>query len=399
MALARSRQPFDARPVDPAYAERHRAVAQLVGNTPLLAIDLTFGGESRTVYAKLETQNLSRSVKDRPVLHTLRLAAAQGQLRPGARLVATGRGNALVSCAALGSALGHRVALFVVDDVPPGYRTRLHALGADIQLLPAGPDGERQARALAESLTAETPGAFAPLDPDGSGPEGEWEQAHERSTGPELWWQLAPLGLAPDALVTGVGSGATLAGAGRYLLGNDRSVALFPVEPSHVPLHARPSTARRRAHEPTDATGTSHRIRGLADASHPPSADLAVFGPAIAIEEGDALVMAQLLGRTLGLGVGISSGANLLASLVAQERLGRDAVVATLFCDTHARDLVGDGGRGRDAPSRVDFLSRHVELRGFRVIPPLSTSALPPSDALSAPDGSTPAPSEAPRDR
>jgi len=395
--MARSHGPLHALPRDASYAERHRAVAHLVGNTPLLAIDLTFGGESRTVYAKLETRNLSGSVKDRPVLHALRQAAAEGRLRSGARLVASGRGNALLACAALGTALGHRVALFVVDDVPAEYLARLHALGADIQLVPGGEGAEANAWRDAAALASETPGAVSPLEAGGASPGGAWEQAHERSTGPELWWQLAPLGLAPDAFVAGVGSGATIAGAGRYLRDNDRSVALYPVEPSSAPLRAIVSAARAASPTAPRITAATHRIRGLADRAHPPTSDLTRLDAPIAIDEGDALLMAQALGRSLGLGVGVSSGANLLASLVAQERLGRDAVVATLFCDTHASDLAA--GIGREEPSRQEFLSRHVVLRGFRVIAPLPASSLPPSDLLNAPDASTPAPSEAPPDR
>lgn len=379
MSSMRQHRPFDAPRSDSAYAERQRSLAALVGNTPLLAVDLGFGGESRTVYAKLETSNLTGSVKDRAVLHCLRAAAADGVLAPGALLVAAGSGNAAVSCAALGRALEHPVAIFVGEGARARRIDRLRLLGADVHVVPATTgDPSAAARALAD----ETEGAFQPLEVAAA----RQARAHELSTGPELWWQLAPLGLAPDALVAGVGSGATLAGTGRYLRDNDRSVSLFPVEPAHAPLQL--DGAGRRA----------HRIVGIAERGEAMArADASQFGAPIAIDDGDAIIMTQRLASEFGLEVGISSGANLLGSIVAQERLGRDAVVATVFCDTNA--AYRETTLARAEPSRHEFVSRHVVLRGFRVIPPLPLQEPIGSGAFTVGGGSRSASSEGPPGR
>jgi len=335
---------------DSLYSERLRSLSLLVGNTPLLAIDVVFGGESRTVYAKLESMNMTGSVKDRMALHILQSAAREGVLQPGGLIVEATSGNTGISFAALGRALGHPVAIFMPAWMSAERINLIRSFGADVRLVSHEEGGFLGSIRLAESHAALTPGAFLPHQFSNAANV----QAHAQSTGPEIWWQLAPLGLAPDAFVAGVGTGGTIMGVGRYLRENDRSIALFPVEP---------------ANSPTLSTGHKvgrHRIQGISDEFIPSIVDLSWLDAPIAIDDGDAIVMAQQLARQLGIAVGISSGANFLAALVAQERLGRDAVVATVFPDSNKKYLSTD--LMRDEPERPDFVSRQVQLQGFRVV-------------------------------
>ena len=366
---------------DSLYGERLRSLSLLVGNTPLLAIDLTFGGQSRTVYAKLESMNMTGSVKDRMALHVLQAAAAEGVLAPGALIVEATSGNTGISFAALGRALGHRVAIFMPAWMSAERINLIRSFGADVRLVSPEEGGFLGSIRLAESHAAQTPGAFLPRQFSNAANV----QAHERSTGPELWWQLAPLGLAPDAFVAGVGTGGTIMGVGRYLRQNDRSIALYPVEP---------------ANSPTLSTGHKvgrHRIQGISDEFVPDIVDLPWLDAPIAIDDGDAIVMAQQLARRLGIAVGISSGANFLATLVAQDRLGRDAVVATVFPDSNKKYLSTD--LMRDEPVRPDFLSRHVQLQGFRVVARVCDLRAHAGEPVNARHGSRSASSEGPRDR
>jgi cysteine synthase len=342
--------PYDAPIRDSVYGERLRSLSLLVGNTPLLAVDFSFGGESRTLYAKLESMNMTGSVKDRMALHILRAAARDGTLAPGAMLVEATSGNTGISFAALGRALGHPVSIFMPDWMSEERINLIRSFGADVRLVSRAEGGFLGSIRMAEALAAETPGAFLPRQFSNDANVA----AHEETTGPELWWQLAPLGLAPDAFVAGVGTGGTVMGTGRYLRRNDHSVALYPVEP---------------ANSPTLSTGYKvgqHRIQGISDEFIPAIVDLPFLDAPIAIDDGDAIIMAQKLAREVGLAVGISSGANFLASIVAQERLGRDAVVATIFCDSNKKYL--STALTREEPSRHEFLSRHVTLHGFRVV-------------------------------
>jgi len=108
-----------------------------------------------------------------------------------------------------------------------------------------------------------------------------------------------------------------------------------------------------------------HRIQGISDEFIPPIVKLEQLDAIVSVDDGDAILMAQKLARQLGLGVGISSGANLLGALTVQEQLGRDAVVVTVFADDNKKylstDLTGN------EPVRPGFLSPDVELEGVHV--------------------------------
>ena len=179
--------------------------------------------------------------------------------------------------------------------------------------------------------------------------------AHRHGTGPEILEQLAACGLSPDAFVAGVGTGGTVMGVGRSLRSHVPGVKIHPVEP---------------AESPTLSTGHkigSHRIQGISDDFIPAILQLSELDEVLSISDGDSIRMAQRLSRELGLGVGISSGCNLLAALTAQERLGGDAVVVTVFCDDNKKYLSTD--LMRDEAARPGHLCDEVELRGLRSYP------------------------------
>ena len=106
-----------------------------------------------------------------------------------------------------------------------------------------------------------------------------------------------------------------------------------------------------------------HRIQGISDEFIPAIVKLDWLDEVIAVDDGDAICMAQALTRELGLAVGISSGANFLGALLAQEKLGASATVVTIFCDDNKKYLSTD--LMRQEPLKPDFLSPEVELLGF----------------------------------
>jgi len=176
-------------------------------------------------------------------------------------------------------------------------------------------------------------------------------EAHEQSTGPEIWYQLKARELKPNALVAGVGTGGTVMGAGRFLRSMDPSIRVHPLEPKE---------------SPTLSTGCKigkHRIQGISDEFIPDILDLSSLDSVVQVSDGDSILMARALASQLGLGVGISSGANFLGALMIQEELGPDAVIATVFSDDNKKylstDLFGE------EPIRDDFLTPEVELLGY----------------------------------
>ena len=176
-------------------------------------------------------------------------------------------------------------------------------------------------------------------------------QAHEATTGPEIWMQLRANKRELDAFVAGVGTGGTVMGVGRYLKRVKPGVRIHPLEPAESPTL---SAGRRVGH---------HRIQGISDEFIPEIVRLGELDQVVAVSDGDAILMAQKLAATLGLAVGISSGANFVGALKVQNDLGASAVVATVFPDSSAKYLSTD--LMREEPVRDGYLTPDVELTGF----------------------------------
>ena len=346
----------------PAETEaRFQGLGRLIGNTPLLSVDYTFRGRRRRIFAKSESLNMTGSVKDRMALHLLRRACESRALQPGAVIVEAAQGNAAISFAAVGRALGHPVALFMPDWMSVERMSVVRSFGASVYPISEDAGGFLGAVGRAEELASHSPGAFLPrpfANEDSCG-------AHEAGTGPEIHWQLGAHGLAPDAFVAGVGTGGTLMGTGRYLTAHHPEVRIHPVELANAPILSKGKPIGR------------HRVPGLADEIVPPLLDLTEVAHVVAVDDGDAILMAQKLARALGLGVGISSGANFLGAVLVQDLLGSDAVVTTLFPDSNRLYLSTD--LFRSEPERKDHLTPWVELTGFtafnRACPACDSSA------------------------
>jgi cysteine synthase len=331
-------------------AGRVQGIRRLVGNTPLLAIDYRWHGRARRIYAKPEQLNLTGSIKDRMALHILDEAARHGRLRPGDTIVEATSGNTGISFAAIGRAMGCRVRVFMPDWMSPERRDLIATFGAHVDLVSREDGGFLGCIARAETLAAEDPRVFLPSQfSNDANPA-----AHENTTGPEILEQLASAGVPLDAFVAGVGTGGTVMGVGRALRRHDRRIRVHPVEP---------------AESPTLTTGVKcgrHRIQGISDEFIPPVVHLDELDPVLAVHDGDAILLAQKLAWDLGLGVGISSGANLAAAIAVQNRMGDGAVVATVFPDSNKKYLSTD--LVRHEPLRDEYVAGGVELVDFAVI-------------------------------
>lgn len=317
----------------------------------MLAIDYIRDGRPGTVYAKWEGLNLTGSIKDRMALHILECAYGDGRLSPGDTIVEATSGNTGISFAAIGRALGHPVTIFMPDWMSRERRDLIASFGATIVPVSREAGGFLGSIRLAEELAASDPRVFLPSQfANDANPS-----AHERTTGPEILEQLAIVGRAPDAFVAGVGTGGTVMGVARYLRAYRGSTRIHPLEP---------------AESPTLSTGHKngqHRIQGISDEFIPPVVNLDLLDPIVAVHDGDAILMAQKLAREIGLGVGISSGANLVGAIHLQERMGGDATVVTIFPDTNKKYLSTDLLRAE--PARDYYISHGVELTGFTALP------------------------------
>jgi len=327
------------------------SLARMIGNTPLLAIDFQYHGRRRVIYAKCEYLNLTGSIKDRMALHILRRAYESGRLLPGDRIAEATSGNTGISFAALGRALGHPVTIFMPDWMSAERRQLIASYGADIVPVSREQGGFLESIRMAEQLATGGSHVFLPRQFSNLANS----EAHARTTGPEIMLQLEEAGLAAQAFVAGVGTGGTVMGVGRCLREKDPGVRIHPVEP---------------AESPTLSTGHKvgkHRIQGISDEFIPAIVDLTQLDPVIAVSDGDSILMAQKLAAQLGLGVGISSGCNFLAAVIAHEAIGGDAVVVTVFADDNKKYLTTD--LMRLEPAKPGYLSPGLELTGIRVLP------------------------------
>ncbi len=332
------------------YEQRLASLNNLIGNTPLLAIDLTFDGRPHRIFAKAENLNMTGSIKDRMALHVLTRAYERGDLVPGCTIAEATSGNTGISFSAIGRALGHPVRIFMPEWMSEERKQLIRGFGAAVELVSKADGGFLGSIERAETFAAENPGTFLPRQFENA----DNAAANERTTGPELWWQLRFMGLEPDAFVAGVGTGGTVMGVGRYLRERSSEVRIHPLEPENSPT-------LRTGHKVGN-----HRIQGISDEFVPALVDLAWLDEIVSVDDGDAIVMAQRLAAELGLGVGISSGANLLGAVKLAEQLGAGSTVVTVFSDDNKKYLSTD--LLRDEPRKPDHLAPRIELLGFRAI-------------------------------
>lgn len=334
-------------------SERFHSLRMLIGNTPMLGIQCRYRGRAITVYCKFEVRNLTGSTKDRMALRIMEDAYASGEVRPGDTIVEATSGNTGISFAAIGRALGHDVRIYMPDWMSRERVQVIASLGAEIVSVSREAGGFVESIRAAKQYAAEHEHVFLPRQFESASNV----EAHRTTTGPEILSQLRGIGLAPTAFVAGVGTGGTVSGVGFHLreqLG--RAVAIHPLEP---------------ADSPTLRTGSKvgkHRIQGISDEFIPAIVHLDELSPVVDVWDGDAIIAAQSIAARLGLGVGISSGANLLGALQVAHEQGDGAIVTTIFCDSNKKYLSTD--LCRVEPMRDDYQSRHLELLGCRVLPP-----------------------------
>ena len=334
----------------PEIERKFRKIENLVGNTPMYVIHCKYRGEDRNIYAKAEHLNLTGSIKDRMAMHILKDAYQLGAIKPGDTIVEATSGNTGIAFAAIGKAYGHPVKIFMPDWMSFERKAIIKCFGAEEVLVSHEQGGFLGSIALCEKMFEEEPRIFLPHQ--FSNPSNT--NAHYLGTGREIWEQLARLNLVPDAFVAGVGTGGTVMGVGKLLREKNPKVKVHPLEPSE---------------SPTLSTGHKvgkHRIQGISDEFIPAIVELDKLDGIIDVSDGDSILMAQKLACSLGLAVGISSGANFLGALKAQNMLGGRAVVATVFCDSNKKYLSTD--LVKDEPIKEGYLSPEVELIDFDTI-------------------------------
>ena len=305
----------------PSSSDQAPAILALIGNTPLLEITRIDTGPCQ-LFLKLENQNPTGSIKDRVALAMVEAAEREGKLKPGGTIIEATAGNTGLGLALIAGANGYRIILVIPDKMSQEKIAHVRALGAEVRLTRSDvtrghPEYYQD---IAARLTTEIPGSFYvnqfgnPANP----------LAHESTTGPEIWEQMAH---DVDAVVVGVGSGGTLTGLGRFFKKVQPNLEMILADPTGSILYEWVKLGKL-------VQAGSWTVEGIGEDFVPDIADMSLVRDAYEIDDAESFAVARELLRKEGILGGSSTGTLLAGALrYCREQKTRKRVV-TFVCDT-----------------------------------------------------------------
>ena len=295
----------------------HVSVLDCVGNTSMLKLDVQFQGQTYRLLAKPEFMNPSGSIKDRIAKYIVEQAEKRGLLKPGYTIVEATSGNTGIALSMVAAAKGYEM-LVVMPEHMTGERIKIMtSLGADLCLTPKD-EGFEGAVAKADKIAKSGKHYF--LANQFKNPDNV--MAHYHTTGKEILQQIEG---DIDVFVAGVGTGGTLMGVGKALRERNPRVRLVAVEPEEASV----LSGRKDIKD--------HKIAGIGDGFVPEIVDKDMIDQVVTVKSDDAVEMARRMSRERGLMVGVSSGANILASIEVMNVIGQGKTVVTVLPDRTER--------------------------------------------------------------
>ena len=272
-----------------------------IGNTPMVELRRLAPHDGVRLYAKLEGNNPTGSVKDRVARAMIESAVADGSLKPGQTILEPSSGNTGISLAMIGSRLGHPVRIVMPDNTTREREQLLRLFGAEIVFSPGG-EGSNGAIRLAQSLAEADPDLFMPYQYGNLANP----RVHEQTTGPEILDQVPEI----DVFVAGLGTGGTLTGVGRFL------------------KRARPGV-RIVAAEPLPGEQVQG-LRSLEEGFVPPVLDESVLDDRVLVSNRDAVIGLRRLLREEGIFAGLSCGAAMAVAVRVAREMENGSIVVLL---------------------------------------------------------------------
>lgn len=299
----------------------YESIDQLIGKTPLLELTSTEKklGLNARIVAKLEYFNPAGSVKDRIAKAMFDDAEESGKLNKNSVIIEATSGNTGIGLASVGTARGYRVIIVMPETMSIERRNLIKAYGAEL-VLTEGSKGMKGAIQKAEDLAKAIENSFIPgqfLNPANP-------KTHYLTTGPEIFEDTDG---KVDYFVSGVGTGGTISGTGKYLKEKNPDVKVVAVEPADSPVLS--------GGEPGP-----HKIQGIGAGFLPDTLNTAIYDEIITVSNNDAFEYGKMIGKNEGFLAGISSGAALKAAVEIAgrpEAEGKNIVV--LLPDTGERYL------------------------------------------------------------
>ena len=294
---------------------------QLIGGTPLLELKHIEAAEDlkATVLVKLEYFNPAGSVKDRVARAMIDDAEARGLLKPGATIIEPTSGNTGIGLCMVAAARGYDIIIVMPETMSMERRQLMKAYGAKL-VLTEGAKGMKGAIAKADELAKEIENSFIPAQFDNPANP----KAHYEATGPEIWQDTDG---KVDIFVSGVGTGGTVTGVGKYLKEQNPAVKVVAVEPADSPVLSKGQPG-------------PHKIQGIGAGFVPKVLDTQVYDEIITVTNDDAFATGRTIGLKEGVLVGISSGAAAWAAIqLAKRPENAGKTIVALLPDTGDRYL------------------------------------------------------------
>lgn len=315
-----------------------------IGNTPMIKIQYKYKDKINFIYTKLEYYNLTGSIKDRVAYYIIKNAKERGELKENMPIVEATSGNTGIALAALGAYYKHPVYIFMPDWVSTERVKIMESYNAKVILISRKQGGFKkcilESKKLAKQLNGFLANQFSNLDNI---------LAHYETTAQEIVNQL------PEEIggfVSGVGTGGTLMGIGKKLKKMNKDVLITAIEPDKMPMISRNKII------------SNHKIEGIGDDFVPDLINKTLIDKVYLINDDDAINMSRKISRELGIGVGISSGANFLGCALLQENVRKPVV--TVFADDNKKYLSTD--ISKDVDLNEKFISNQIELIDYQVI-------------------------------
>lgn len=313
---------------------------KFIGNTPMIKIKYRYENREGYVYAKLEYYNYTGSIKDRLAYYIIKKSKEEKNLKEKQAIVEATSGNTGISFAALGAYFSHPVHIFMPDWVSEERIKIMRLYSANVYLVSKEEGGFKEAIKRSEEFASKING-FLPRQFENS----LNIETHYLTTAKEILNQVKEI----DTFVSGIGTGGTLMGVAKRLKEYNKNIKIIALEPDKMPLLSGGKIIG------------DHKIEGIGDEFIPKLVDFNLIDKVISINDLDAINMSRILASKLGLGVGISSGANFLASVLS----GGKSVV-TVFPDDLKKYLSTD--LSKDIDNNKELLSNKIELLGFEVV-------------------------------
>lgn len=314
---------------------------KLIGNTPMIKINYEYKGKQKSIYTKLEYYNLTGSIKDRVAYYIIENAKKRGKLKEGMPIIEATSGNTGISLSALGAYYNHPVYIFMPDWASKERIELMKSFGAKVILISREDGGFIKCVDEAKKLAKEKQGflsnQFANIDNF---------QAHYETTGVEIVEQIPE---KVEGFVSGVGTGGTLMGIGTKLKEKYKDLKIVAIEPDKMPIISKGKKIAQ------------HKIEGIGDDFVPDLIDKTKINEIILVNDEDSINMSRKLSRELGLGVGISSGANFIGSVLLNERL--NSPVVTVFADDNKKYLSTD--LSKEIDDNMVFISNQIKLINY----------------------------------